>query len=94
MVIGPSALYMWLNPRKASHKFLRFWWAGVEICYLVAAQHNRACKFSCVLNLPPVNLEWPASFFSLSLTSLYGSQFLISPRKLLRRFQTDTLAKC
>ena len=33
-------------------------------------------KFPCILKLPPTNLEWSASFFGLSLPSMYGGQFL------------------
>ena len=50
---------------------------------------NLLCKFPCFLNLSPANLDWSASFFDLSLSSVYGSQFQITPRKLLR-FQTNT----
>ena len=32
-------------------------------------------KFLCLLKLPPTNLKWSASFFSLSLPSMYGGQF-------------------
>ena len=28
-------------------------------------------EFPCLLNLSPTNLEWPASFFNLSLPSVY-----------------------
>lgn len=34
-----------------------------------------------LINLLPTNLEWSASFFGLSLTSVYRGQFQISPRK-------------
>lgn len=33
------------------------------------------CKFPCLLNLPPANLEWSASSLDLSLPSMYRSQF-------------------
>ena len=39
-------------------------------------------KFLCLLNMPPTNLEWSASFFGLFLPSSYGGQFQISPGKL------------
>ena len=50
---------------------------------------NLLCKFPCLLNLPPANLDWSVSFFGLSLSSVYWSQFQIAPRKLLR-LQTNT----
>ena len=50
---------------------------------------NLLCKFPCLLNLQPANLDWSASFFGLSFSSMYGSQFQITLRKLLR-FQTNT----
>ena len=33
-------------------------------------------KCFCLLNLPPPSLEWSASFFSLSMPSVYRSQFV------------------
>ena len=44
-------------------------------------------KFPCLLSPPPTDLEWFASFLDLSLLSVYGSQFLIIPRKLPRKLQ-------
>lgn len=37
----------------------------------LAAAQDKACKFPCLLKLPPVNLEWPAFFFGLSLLCVY-----------------------
>lgn len=39
------------------------------------------CRFPCLLNLLPTNVKWSASFFPLSLLSVYGDQFQISSRK-------------
>lgn len=50
----------------------------------LAQDKKPLCKFPCLLNLPPANLDWSASFFGLSLSSVYWSQFQIAPRKLLR----------
>ena len=46
----------------------------MEIFYSFSAQDNPS-KFPCLLNLPSTNLEWPASFFTLSLVR-EGSQFV------------------
>lgn len=46
-------------------------------------------KFPCLLNLPPTNLEWTASFLSLSLPSLYGGQFQMTPRILPQSLWTN-----
>ena len=43
---------------------------------------NLLSKFPCSLKLSPTNLEWLASFLGLSLPSMYGSRFPITPRKL------------
>ena len=52
---------------------------------LVAAQ-DKPCKHKspCLLNLPPTHLEWFAYFLCLSLPSMYGGQFQISPRQFPR----------
>ena len=39
-------------------------------------------QFSCLLKLPPSNLEWPTSFSGLFLPSMYGGWFHISQGKL------------
>ena len=44
--------------------------------HLVATKFSLVCKFPCLLNLPRTNLEWSASFFSLSLPSMYGGRFM------------------
>ena len=46
-------------------------------------------KFPCLLYLLSPDLEWLASFFDLSLPSIYGTQFLIIPRNLPERLQTN-----
>ena len=63
---------------------LRFWRWVQRSTRLWVAKTSLVCKFRCLLNLPPTNLEWSASFFHLSLPSVFGGQFQISPRKLLR----------
>ena len=54
------------------YKPLRFWQAGAYS--FSSCGHPRTsliCKFPCLLNLPPTNLEWSASFFGLSLPYAY-----------------------
>ena len=50
----------------------------MEIC-LVMPKIYLIVKFLCLLNLPAANLEWSASFYSLSLPSRSRGQFLILP---------------
>lgn len=51
--------------------------------HLAAAQDNLMCTFPCLLKLSPTNLEWPAPFFVLSLSSMYGVQF-VTQKAILR----------
>ena len=54
------------------------------------------CKFSCLLNLPPTNLEvgrYQTSFFGLSLSSMERGCFQISARKFTR-FWINSIWKC
>lgn len=44
--------------------------------YLQFPKISLICKFPCLLKLLPVNLERSASFFGLSLLSLYGGHFV------------------
>lgn len=78
---------------KARISSLRFWWEQVEI-YSSCGPPTPSfqCQFSCLLNLPPSNLEWPASFFGLSLPSGYGASFKLHPtRKFLRLLLTVSM---
>lgn len=59
-----------------------------DLLILLSPKANLVCKFYCLLKLPPTNLEWPASFFSFSLSSVYGIQVQILP---FPRLQTKTL---
>ena len=51
------------------------------------------CKFSCLLNLPPTNLEVATSFFGFSLSSMERGCFQISARKFTR-FWTNSVQEC
>ena len=52
----------WIQVRRL-YKLLRFWWVSVEIYSLLLwLPTSLLSKFlSCLLNLPPTHLEWPAS---------------------------------
>lgn len=54
----------WLvtEPIKTSYQLLRFWQMGADI-YLFCCR-QALYVFSCLLNLPPSNLEWPLSLVS------------------------------
>lgn len=64
--------------------FLRFWQAGGagggewtgDLLILWSLRANLICKFPCLLNLPPPNLEGSVSFSGFSLPFVYGSQFV------------------
>lgn len=49
-------------------------------------------RFPCWLKLPPTNLKWSASFFSLSLPFVHGVHFQISPRELPRSHTNTQIA--
>lgn len=75
VLLTASGLTMWLNPVKALDKLLRFWWVRRSICPVVT--QDEPCKWAPLL-LPPAtpSLGWSASFFSLSLPSVYRRQFV------------------
>lgn len=56
---------------RSLYKLSRFWQVGTEINSSYSCSRQASCKFLCLLNLPPTNLGWPASFFGLSLPSVY-----------------------
>ena len=60
---------------------------------LVLPKTSLICKFPCLLNLPPTNLEGAASFLGLSLPSMYGGYFQILPRKF-PRFWRNNVWEC
>ena len=85
VLLRPSRLYMWLNPIKASMWTFKILEGRLQnSIHLLVPKTNLIWKFPCLLNLLPTNLEWLASFFHLSLPSVYGGQFQISPSNLLR----------
>lgn len=43
---------------------------GRDVLSLLLLKTGLLCKFSCSLSLPPANLEWPTSSFSVSLPSI------------------------
>lgn len=49
--------------------------ASAEICLSCGHRASLVNKFLCLFNLPPTNLKWPVSFFTLSLPSVYQAQF-------------------
>lgn len=83
---------MWLNPVRAFIQTFKIWWADVKIHSSFGHPKQAALsKFPFLLNLPPIHLELYAFFLSLSLPTVNGSQFHITPRKLSRRFQPNRL---
>lgn len=54
-------------------KTLAVWHRGFLV--LRWPQTSFACKFSCLLNLPPTNLKWSVSFLGLFLPSGYKCHF-------------------
>lgn len=56
-------LKIWLNPVKASiYTFKILVGRCNDLLILQLPKVSLTCKFLCLLNLPPVNLEWSASF--------------------------------
>lgn len=48
---------------KPHYRLLRLWQMG-RSTHLQPPKTSLVCTFPCLLNLPPINLEWLASFFS------------------------------
>lgn len=70
----PSGLILWLNPVKSSiHTFNHLTGKYGTMSYVM---QNMSYVFPCLLNLLPTNLEWPVSFFSVSLLCMYRHQFI------------------
>lgn len=51
-------------------------------CLVSIARQASACRFPCLLNLTPPNLERSASFFGSSLPSGYEGQYWFHPGKI------------
>ena len=68
----PFELYTWLNPIKASTQTLKILGARCTELLIMPLPKTSILSSLGLLNLPPTNLEWPASFFSLSLLIVYG----------------------
>lgn len=58
----PESTNNWLHLRFL-YKLAIFWQMGSEIYLSVAAPNNFVSNFPCLWSLPPMNLEWSASFF-------------------------------
>lgn len=58
--------------------------AGRSEIYSPCSCPRQTSHVSCLLNLPPTNQAWSASFFSLCLRSTYRGWFQISPVELPR----------
>ena len=52
-----------------------------DLLVLQLPKSSLAIKSPRLLNLPPTNQEWSASFLDLFLPSIYRGQFQISPSK-------------
>lgn len=82
----PAQYWAHLGPL---YRLLRFGGQVQQSIHLTAAPKQALyISFLCLLKLPPTNLEWPVSFFSLSLPSVYGSWFQITPGKLQKELWT------
>lgn len=69
VLLKPSGIQDW-TPLGPLCKLLRFRRQGVEIYSSCGCPRQARSKFPWLLTLPLTNLEWPASFFSLSLPSV------------------------
>lgn len=79
----PSGLNRWLNPGKASIEMIKDLVGRCrDLLILWLSKTSNVYKFPWLLKLPPTNLEWSAFFFCLSLSSMYETEFWISPREL------------
>ena len=73
VVLRPSGWYMCLSPLKASVSTSTVGWWVQRPTPLAAPKTNLACKFSCLFNLPPTNLEQlPLSSVSPCLLCVQG----------------------
>ena len=68
VLLRPSGQCTWLNPFKASLYVKILAGAGRD---LAAPKTSLVGRFSCLLDLPPTNLEWPACFSGLFLPFVY-----------------------
>lgn len=74
-VVRPSGQYTWLTQARPPCKLLRFWRQVRRLTHPVGAKDKPCSKFPCLLKLLPINREWSASSFGLSLSSMYKGQF-------------------
>ena len=76
--LRPLGLYMWLNPIKASIYTFKNLVGGCEVLPILWLPRTSLMhKVSCLLKLPPPNLDWSASSFGLSMPCMYRGQFMI-----------------
>lgn len=71
-----SGLNIWLTPVNASKILVG---RCRDLLILQPPKTGLLCKSPCLLNLLPINLEWPASFFSPSLPSSMAASFRFHP---------------
>ena len=86
-----SGLCTWLNPVRASVHFYDLVGGCRKLFILQPPKTILICKLPCLLNLPLTNLEWSAFFFGLSLPSMYGGQFQITPGRLPKRWRPNSM---
>lgn len=80
VLLRPPGLGIWLNPIKPLYKVLRFWAVVWTLLFLQPTRTSLRSKSPFLWKLPPTNRDGAASFFGLSLTSLYGDSFEFSPQ--------------
>lgn len=93
-----DCIHDWIQVRFL-YEHLRFWqMKRRDLPILQPPKTTLGCKFPCLLNSPPTNLEWATSFLGLFLPSVYGDQFQIIPRSsqliVPLTWITITIMKC
>ena len=79
VVLRLIGLSMWPNPLEASIETFKILVGGRRnLLVLGLPKSSLLRKFPCSLKLPPSSMGQPASFFRLSLASVYGGQFQIT----------------
>ena len=76
VLLRPSGRYMWLNPGEASIETFKILVGGCrDLLILWPSKSGLVFLFPYLIKPPPTNLEWSASLFGHSLSSVYKGQF-------------------
>lgn len=91
----PSGPNIWWTQWRSLYKPRVLAGQGRDLLVLWLPKTSHICKFPCLLNLLLTNLKQLASFFILSLPSMDGGQFQISPGKpQIFRINSNALQNC